>query len=80
MMEPYRPFVDQYVLGQTSLFDVPAQELSREMRAKLLEVLTCDVRMGDVKRPLSIALTFTTASLARYYLKKVDKLTLPEFT
>lgn len=79
MMEPYRPFVDQYVLGGESPFDVPAEELTREMRARLLEMLTCDVRIGDVKRPLSIALTFTTASLARYYLGKADELALPEF-
>jgi CRISPR-associated protein Cas1 len=79
MMEPYRPFVDQYVLGGESPFDVPAEELTREMRARLLEMLTCDVRIGDVKRPLSIALTFTTASLARYYLGKPDELALPEF-
>lgn len=79
MMEPYRPFVDQYVLGGEPPFDVPATELTREMRSKLLEMLTCDVRIGGVKRPLSIALTFTTASLARHYLGKADKLALPDF-
>ena len=80
VMEPYRPFVDQYVFGKVRPFDVPAKELTREMRARLLEMLTCDVKMGNVKRPLSIALTFTTASLARYYLGKSDFLSLPEFT
>lgn len=79
MMEPYRPFVDQYVLGGEPPFDLPAQELTREMRARLLKMLTCDVRMGDLKRPLSIALTFTTASLARYYLGEAKELALPEF-
>ena len=68
MMEPYRPFVDQYVLGKVRPFDVPSDELTKEMRARLLEMLTCDVKMGSVKRPLSVALSFTTASLARYYL------------
>lgn len=79
VMEPYRPFVDQYVLGKVRPFDVPSEELTREMRARLLEMLTCDVKMGEVKRPLSVAITFTTASLARYYLEKADSLTLPEF-
>lgn len=79
VMEPYRPFVDQYVLGKVRPFDVPSEELTREMRARLLEMLTCDVRLGEVKRPLSVAITFTTASLARYYLGKTDSLTLPEF-
>jgi len=80
MMEPYRPFVDQYVLGKVRPFDVPSRELTTEMRARLLEVLTCDVRLGEVKRPLMVALTYTSASLARYYLGKADELSLPEFT
>lgn len=80
LMEPYRPFVDQYVFGKIPPFDVSSEELTKEMRHKLLEVLTCDVVTCDVKRPLSIALTFTTASLAKYFLGKTDKLILPEFT
>lgn len=79
VMEPYRPFVDQCVFGKTPPFDEPLQELTQPMRARLLEMLTCDVRMGKVTRPLSIALTFTTASLARCYLGKDDALALPEF-
>lgn len=79
VMEPYRPFVDQYVLGKVKPFDVPLNELTKPMRARLLEMLTCDVKLGDVKRPLMIAITYTTASLARYYLGKGDSLALPEF-
>jgi len=79
VMEPYRPFVDQYVLGKVRPFDVPLKELTQPMRARLLEMLTCDVRLGEVRRPLMIAITYTTASLARYYLGKDDALALPEF-
>jgi len=79
VMEPYRPFVDQYVLGKVKPFDVPLHELTKPMRARLLEMLTCDVKLGDVKRPLMIAITYTTASLARYYLGKGVSLALPEF-
>ena len=79
MMEPYRPFVDQYVLGKVKPFDEPSDELTKEMRARLLQMLTCDVNLGDVRRPLMIALSFTTASLSRYYMKKCDELALPEF-
>lgn len=78
MMEPFRPFVDQYVLAKVPPFDVPATELTKPMKAKLLEMLTCDVQIGDVKRPLSIAATFTAASLAKFYLGKTDTLVLPE--
>lgn len=79
MMEPYRPFVDQYVLGKVKPFDEPSDELTKEMRARLLQMLTCDVNLGDVRRPLMVALSFTTASLVRYYMKKSDELALPEF-
>lgn len=79
MMEPYRPFVDQYVFGHVPPFDVQATELTREMKARLLQMLTCDVKTGDLKRPLMVALTYTTASLAKYYLGKTDHLVLPSF-
>lgn len=80
VMEPYRPFVDQFVLGRVPPFDIPAEELDKNMKTKLLQVLACDVQMGEVKRPLSIAVTFTTASLAKYYLGKTENLALPEFS
>lgn len=79
MMEPYRPFVDQYVLGKVRPFDVPSREMTHEMKARLLEMLTCDVRLGDYKRPLMVALSYTTSSLAKYYLGKGEELLLPEF-
>ena len=79
MMEPYRPFVDQYVFGRIPPFDVKSEELTREMKARLLQTLTCDVRTGELKRPLMVALTYTTASLAKYYLGKADSLVLPSF-
>ena len=80
MMEPYRPFVDQYVLGKVKPFDVPMGELTKEMRARLLQMLTCDVNLGDVRRPLMVALSYTTASLAKYYRKEADELALPRFS
>lgn len=79
MMEPYRPFVDQYVFGHVPPFNVQATELTRGMKARLLQMLTCDVKTGDLKRPLMVALTYTTASLAKYYLGKTDHLVLPSF-
>ena len=79
IMEPYRPFVDQYVLGKVRPFDVPMDELTKEMRARLLQMLSCDTILGEHRRPLMIALSCTTASLARYYKKESDELALPEF-
>lgn len=80
VMEPYRPYVDQYVLGKVSPFDVPRSELTKEMKARLLQMLTCDVNLGEYRRPLMVALSYTTASLAKYYLGKTNELLLPVFS
>ncbi len=77
IMEPYRPFVDQYIFGKVKPFDSPSEELTKDMRARLLQMLTCDVRLGDYKRPLLIALTYTASSLARFYKNEIDDLLLP---
>lgn len=79
MMEPYRPFVDQYVLGKIPPFDFPMDELTKEMRSRLLQMLFCDVDMDGVHRPLMVALSLSSASLARYFKKESDKLALPKF-
>lgn len=79
VMEPFRPFVDQYILGKVRPFDVPTKEFTQPMRARLLEMLTCDVKMGTIRRPLMVAISSTTASLARYYKGETDALVLPEF-
>lgn len=79
MMEPYRPFVDQYVFGREPPFGGEGTELTREMRARLLQVLSCDVKAGGLKRPLMVALAYSTASLAKFYLGKAEKLVLPSF-
>ena len=79
IMEPYRPFVDQYVLGKVKPFDVPMSELTKDMRTRLLQMLTCDVNLCETRRPLMVALSFTTASLVRYYKKDSEELVLPRF-
>lgn len=79
LMEPYRPYVDQYVFGKVRPFDVPSRELTKEMRARLLQMLTCDVRLDGLRRPLQVALSYTTSSLAKYYLGKTEQLVLPEY-
>lgn len=78
IMEPYRPFVDQYVLPGESPFDRPQAELSKEMRARLLQVLSCDVRLGEFTRPLMVALSYTTASFVRAFKREAGELVLPE--
>jgi CRISPR-associated protein Cas1 len=79
VMEPYRPFVDDIVLNNLLRFPFEAVELSKEMKASLLTVLTADVMMGDKRRPLMNALSLTTASLVRCYLKEEREITYPSF-
>ncbi len=65
IMEPYRPYVDEivYLIKDKKRDD----NLTKEDKTELLQVLTADVAIGKNKRPLMIALAQTTASLARCF-------------
>ena len=76
VMEPFRPYVDDIVFQLNKNGIV---ELNKDSKASILRLLNCDVRIGQVMRPLQIALTITTASLVKYYAGEVKKLTLPFF-
>ncbi len=77
IMEPYRPYVDEIVFN---LYSNGTTELNKDSKATILRLLTCDVNIGKVKRPLQIALTITTASLVKYYASELKKLSLPCMT
>lgn len=63
MMEPYRPFVDMAVWDICQKY--PDTDLvEKEIKAEILEILSSDVAMKKQTRPLMIAITHTTASLA----------------
>ncbi len=74
VMEPYRPYVDEIVHG---IYEAGGTELTKEVKAEILRLLNCDVSVGQVRRPLQIALTITTASLAKFFKGDVKKLSLP---
>lgn len=76
VMEPYRPYVDEIVY---SLYENGITGLDKKAKTELLRQLTCDVHIGKVLRPLQLALTFTTASLCKYYAGEIKKLSLPFF-
>lgn len=76
VMEAYRPFIDAIVL---KLCEEGKTELTTETKSKIIRVLNCDVKMGDMRRPLMIALSMTTASLAKMFAGESKKLTLPEY-
>lgn len=66
IMEPYRPFVDKIVCEQKE--ELPDyHNLTKERKAELLSVLSCDVWLNGEKSPLLVALSKTTSSLARCF-------------
>ena len=79
IMEPYRPFVDRLVLDHIENHGL-TNELEKETKAHLLGVLTMDTKVGDRKRPLMLALSETTASLAACLEGKAKRLKYGEFT
>lgn len=77
VMEPYRPYVDEIVYGAA---EEGLLNLDKEVKVRLLRLLVTDVKIGQMTRPLSIALTTTSASLLRYYKGEIKKMSLPVFT
>lgn len=77
IMEPYRPFIDQAVLSGIFPFDGQITELIPVLKRNLLSVLSCDVEILGKKSPLMVALSYTTASLAKYFLGKTEEIVLP---
>ena len=78
IMEPYRPFVDKIVL---EIIDskIDITELSKEIKARLLQIPVLDVIINEQRSPLMIAAGQTTASLAKCYLGEQRKIAYPVF-
>ena len=77
IMEPYRPFIDDEILEYKKINS--AKEITIEFKKRILQVLTRDVSIGKVTRPLMIALTVTSSSLAKVLGGESEKLILPDF-
>ncbi|MCD4834431.1 MAG: type II CRISPR-associated endonuclease Cas1 [Bacteroidales bacterium] len=76
MMEPYRPFIDLLVWDICQKYpDVNVVE--KEIKAEILEILSSDVAMKKQTRPLMIAITHTTASLAACFTGTKKQIEFP---
>jgi len=75
VMEPYRPFVDQIVVELVKKDDY--MFLHKGNKQELLKILACDTIINEVRRPLMIALTYTTSSLANIINNKNKKISVP---
>lgn len=78
IMEPYRPYVDRLVFRMYKQ-NPDSMILDKEQKAELLTVLTEDVYIEKLRRPLMIALSITTASLAKCFAGEIKNLKCPEF-
>lgn len=78
IMEPYRPYVDELVLNIVRTEDYT--QLTRLQKAQLLSIPTLDVTINGQRSPLMIAVSSTTASLARCFAGESRKINYPELS
>lgn len=74
IMEPFRPFVDEIVHDMAMQGKIV---LDKEAKSQLLGILYTDTVFAKNTRPLSVGLSFTTASLVKCYSKEQRELSLP---
>ena len=76
IMEPYRPFVDRLVVQ--TMRECPDREVTTTLKRHLLTVPTLEVRIGGQRSPLMVAVSQTTASLARCFAGEAGRVAYPE--
>ena len=74
LMEPFRPFVDGVVYN---LAMHGKNELTKEVKGELISVLYADTMYEKTKRPLSVGLSMTTASMVKCLSKEINTINLP---
>lgn len=79
IMEPYRPFCDELVYEMFNSGMIESEEITREQKARLLTIATCDVTIDNKKSPLMVALSRTTNSLFECFEGTRRKIVYPEF-
>ena len=77
IMEPYRPFVDKIVID--ILKQGYGSELNTITKQILLGISTEDVLMEGTRRPLMVAVSQTTASLAKCFSGELRRICYPSF-
>ena len=75
-MEPFRPFVDGAVYDLIKRGEV---ELTKDVKGVLINILFADTMYNKVRRPLSVGLSMTTASMVKCLSKEHNKISMPAF-
>lgn len=78
IMEPYRPYVDMQVINMMQQYDEIPDNLTKEIKRDLLSIPVVDTVIGGKKRPLMIAVSETTASLAKCFAGELRKISYPK--
>lgn len=76
LMEPYRPFVDHIVRDMVES-GTDYNELTKEIKKKLLHVLTADILINEERSPLWIGIQMTATSLAQCFTDERTKILFP---
>lgn len=76
IMEPYRPFVDECVI-KIVRSGLDYKELSRDLKAQLLSIPTIEVHIDGKRSPLMVAVSTTTASLAKCFNGELRQILYP---
>lgn len=76
IMEPYRPYVDRLVVQ--TMAECCDVEITTDIKRRLLTIPTLEVRIGGERRPLMVAASQTTASLARCFAGESRRVAYPE--
>lgn len=77
IMEPYRPYVDELVIKTIAKYGVQ-DDLTREIKAEMLQIPTLDVIISGRRSPLMIGVGQTTASLYKCFSGEIRKVVYPE--
>ncbi len=78
IMEPYRPYVDEIVFAIVKEFDGKEQDMTKDIKAKLLSIPITEVVINGKRSPLMVAASQTTASLYRCFNGKLRRIAYPE--
>ncbi len=77
IMEPYRPIVDDLVLGIIKRYP-GIEDLTKEIKASFLSLPVIDVKISGGKRPLMLAASETAMSVFRCFSGEGRKIVYPD--
>lgn len=77
IMEPYRPFVDRQVYEIVQKGE-EIEDITTQLKLSLINTLSADVVIDKMRRPLMVAVSSTTASLARCFSGQQRNILYPQ--